>query len=127
MPVSLTISNNKSPKDPIIGYRYENPMIGTSNNGNSITNDPPSPSQMQLNVTVSNLKTGENYNLYLYLFTDLPLASSPLNIPSSNFNSNSHLANKTFNFIASSNSHHLTYSILSSYTLVFRCVEASAP
>ena len=81
VPVVLTASPNpgsivgptytkgvKNPEDPLAGYDYENPFIGTSTNESSCTNSPPSSwmTNFILQATVSGLTPGVSYNLYEY-------------------------------------------------------------
>jgi len=80
VPVNLEIVDNSSPKDPIAKFNYENPFIGTSNYGGSVTNKAPNPFPITLQPTVTGLTIGNTYNLYMYEFSLRPLPSASLNI-----------------------------------------------
>ena len=129
LPVSLRISSAgaSNPVDPIIGFNYESPMIGTSTIGNSYTNTGPDAFLVTLEATVSGLVAGNTYNLYIYSTSVTPLPSRGLNVPTSNFNAQANLASKTIAFEASSDTFVVSETVLSTDTVVFRCVLSSAP
>ena len=87
LPVSLTMTSSQ-PSNPVVGYNYEAPYIGTSDDGESWTNLPPTPMPMSLTVTVTNLVAGRKYNLYRYETTGYPLPAGPLKVPTNKFNAN---------------------------------------
>lgn len=60
-----------NPLDPLAGYNYENPFIGTATDGSGCTNVAPQPMSITLEVTVSGLTAGAAYNLYEYDFNDV--------------------------------------------------------
>lgn len=120
LPVYLTILNSTVPKDVIIGYNYEHPMIGKSSDADSYTNILPKATTMTIQASVYNLKINEVYNLYLYKFPKI--TSGPLQVPISYFNTNSGLATQKIVFIANSTVYNYTLSIISTDTVIFRCV-----
>jgi hypothetical protein len=91
----------QNPQDPIAGYDYEYPFIGTSieeEGAGSCTNSPPSSwmTNFVLQATVSGLTPGVSYNLYEYQFnspTDTDSlgtgTGAALAIPVTAFNANS--------------------------------------
>lgn len=114
VPVALTAGSNpgsivgptytngvQNPQDPIAGYDYEYPFIGTSieeEGPGSCTNKPPSSwmTNFVLQPTVSGLTPGISYNLYEYQFntpsdTDTLGAGTgaALKVPITAFNANS--------------------------------------
>ncbi len=126
LPVQLSITNNDNPMNPIAGYNYEAPMIGTSIVGNSFTNTLPTAIRLTLSATVSGLVTGNAYNLYLYKFTARPLLGA-FAVPTSNFNANAGLATQTLSFVATGPTYTSVVEALSSDTIAFRAVPATAP
>lgn len=126
LPVSLTMATTL-PVDPIIGQRYEAPFIGTSIYGGSFTNRKPAAMQVTLTATVSGLTIGRAYVLYQYKTSTSPLPKGPLAVPSANFNANAAMASATTRFTASGTTYTARVSVLSSDTVVFRCVPATAP
>jgi hypothetical protein len=83
VPVVLTASPNpgsivgptytsgvKNLEDPLAGYDYENPFIGTNTNEEGCTNSPPSSwmTNFILQATVNGLTPDVSYNLYEYQF-----------------------------------------------------------
>ena len=108
LPIALTIggptydAGKHNPRDPIAGYSYENPMIGSSNGGDSCTNDAPKPwmTHLRLHATVSGLKPGHGYNLYEYEFGHIEGKgmSAALAVPVSNFNANAAMAKNVTSF-----------------------------
>lgn len=126
LPVSLSMAT-ANPMDPIVGYRYEVPFIGTSNEGNSNTNVAPAAMSIDFTVTVRGLTAGLAYNLYRYTTTRSPLPKGALNIPTSNFNANAGQANQTTAFTAVGATYTAYITIKSTDTMAYRCVPASAP
>jgi hypothetical protein len=122
LPLYLTFTTS-SPLDPIAGYQYENPYIGDSDDGNAITNIPPTAFSLQLTVHISGLTPGNTYNLYRYNTSVRPLLG-PLSVPTSDFNSaaSQALASSITPFTATATTFTTTYNALSSDTVVFRCV-----
>jgi hypothetical protein len=135
VPVSLAIGQTTTngvpnPLDPIAGYNYENPMIGTSNVGLSCTNSPPASwMSVPLQATVSGLTPGTAYNLYEYDFSGVSGtgASAALAVPTANFNANAALATRVTPFLATGSVYTQTIATTSDKIVVFRCVPASAP
>ena len=115
------------PYNPIVGFQYEAPYIGTSQTGDSSTNVPPTPMPLNLTATVSGLTSGKSYNLYRYQTSVRPLPQGPLNVPSSNFNANANLAASVIKFTATSSTYQTQVSITSDTTVSFRCVLSTAP
>jgi hypothetical protein len=136
-PVTLTIvgptetDGQFNPLDPIAGYNYENPIIGTSLQGDSCTNKPPSAwmSNVVLQATVSGLTPGVSYNLYEYEFSAIEGegAAAALPVPTQNFNANAALATDTTKFTSVTAAFEETITTTSDKIVVFRCVPASAP
>jgi len=120
-----------NPLDPIAGYDYENPMIGTSLQGNSCTNKPPSAwmTNVVLQATVSGLTPGIAYNLYEYEFPSVAGegTAAALAVPTQNFNANAKDATYTTTFTAVSSTFEQNVTTTSDKIVVFRCVPASAP
>lgn len=127
-PVSLTFTTS-NPKNPICDYQYEAPFIGSSDTGSSVTNVAPKTQIMNMTALVSNLTIGNQYNFFTYKWTARPLPSGPLQIPTSDFNSNSDQASSVFSFTASSSTFETSFLINSSDTIVIRVVlaDSSAP
>ena len=117
---------SSQPNNPIVGYQYEAPYIGSSDSGDSSTNVAPAAMPMNLTVTVSGLTAGKTYNLYRYQSGVRPLPKGPLNVPSTDFNKNSKLATATTTFKAVSSTYQTYLSITSVTTVVFRCVLSTA-
>ena len=108
--VGPTYTNSSvNPRDPLAGYDYENPIIGTGTNEEGCTNDPPSAwmTNFVLQATVSGLTPGVTYNLYEYQF-DSPTSTdtlgvgtaAALKIPATAFNGNASLAKSVTTFTA---------------------------
>ncbi|MFY9644111.1 MAG: hypothetical protein WAK29_02980 [Terriglobales bacterium] len=120
VPVALTASpqpgsivgptytdGKQNPQDPIAGYDYEYPFIGTSieeQGPGSCTNSPPSSwmTNFVLQAAVSGLTPGVTYNLYEYQFNSPTETDSlgtgtgaALAVPVSAFNANSATAGST--------------------------------
>ncbi len=137
LPVALTIAGPTvtngvtNPLDPVAGYDYENPMIGTSVWGLSCTNNPPAAwmTNFALQVTVSRLIPGISYNLYEYEFSSVEGegAAAALAVPVEDFNANRNLASHVTTFTAVSSTFEQTVTTTSDKIVVFRCVPASAP
>ena len=137
LPVALTIvgptvsKGVANPRDPVAGYDYENPMIGTSVWGQSCTNQRPDAwmTNFVLQVTVSGLTPGISYNLYEYEFSSVEGEGSAaaLAVPVQDFNANASLATHVTNFIAGAATFQQTVTTTSGKIIVFRCVPASAP
>jgi hypothetical protein len=136
-PVALTVvgptvtKGSMNPLDPVAGYDYENPMIGTSVWGESCTNTPPSAwmTNFVLQVTVSGLTPGISYNLYEYEFSSVEGEGSGavLAVPVENFNANASLAAHVTTITAVGSVFQQTVTTTSGKIVVFRCVPASAP
>ena len=137
LPVALSIlgptytAGVPDPLDPVAGYDYENPMIGTSVWGKSCTNTPPANwmTDFVLQVTVSDLIPGVSYNLYEYDFSSVEGQGSAaaLAVPIENFNANAGLATHVTAFTAAANTYQQTVTRTSNQIVVFRCVPATAP
>jgi hypothetical protein len=137
LPVALTIAGptdsdgSKNPLDPVAGFDYENPMIGTSNTGASCTNTPPSSwmTNFVLQAAVSGLTPGATYNLYEYEFSSVTGTGSAaaLAVPTANFNANAGLATQVTTFTATGSTYTQTVTTTSNMIVVFRCVPVSAP
>jgi hypothetical protein len=148
-PVKLTILGTRSvhdgvwrqnPRDvqstPAAGYNYETPYIGgpvgTCNQTQCVSNAEPSPMLMSLEVTVSDLRTGRDYNLYEYEFSALSGAdtgtAAALAVPIAAFNRNRAGATSITSFKATASTFSLTLDdIPSDRIVVFRAVPADAP
>jgi hypothetical protein len=131
---SATYANNiANPQDPTAWWQYENSMIGTDLYGVSCTNSPPQywMVPLTLQVTVSGLTPGNQYNLYEYDlsgFNGSPTGSAAaLAIPTSNFNQNRSMATHTTTFTATGTSYSQTVTRTSNQIVVFRAVPSSAP
>lgn len=137
LPIALTIvgptqtNGSTNPEDPIAGYDYENPMIGTSVWGESCTNTPPTSwmTNFVLQATVSGLTPGVSYNLYEYEFSTVSGTGSAaaLPVPTENFNANSGLATSKTTFTATSSTYTQTVTTTSNEVIVFRAVPTTAP
>jgi hypothetical protein len=137
LPVALTISGPTltggmpNPLDPVAGYDYENPMIGSSAWGQSCTNRPPKPwmTNFVLEATMSGLTPGVTYNLYEYEFSAVEGVGSAaaLAVPVRNFNANAGLATQVYTFTAVGSSYTQSVTATSDTIVVFRGVPASAP
>jgi hypothetical protein len=137
LPVALTIvgptatNGVANPRDPVAGYDYENPMIGTSVLGESCTNNPPSSwmTNLVLQATVSGLTPGVAYNLYEYAFSSVAGLGSAaaLAVPTQNFNANAALAARVTRFTATGSTFQQTVTTTSDKIIVFRAVPVSAP
>ncbi len=137
LPVAVTIlgptetNGSANPLDPIAGYDYENPMIGTSVWGLSCTNTPPSSwmTNVVLQETVSGLTPGVSYNLYEYEFSAVSGTGSgaALAVPTEDFNANAGMATNKTTFTATASTFTQSVTVTSDKIVVFRAVRASAP
>jgi hypothetical protein len=137
LPVALTIvgptvsNGSTNPLDPISGYDYENPMIGTSVWGLSCSNKAPSAwmTNFVLQATVSGLTPSVSYNLYEYDFSSVTGVGSAaaLAVPTEDFNANARLATHVTTFTAVSPTYTQTITKTSDQIVVLRCVPTSAP
>jgi hypothetical protein len=137
LPVALTIAGPtdtngaENPLDPVAGYGYENAMIGTSVEGQSCTNTPPSAwmTNFVLQVTVSGLTPGVAYNLYEYEFSSVTGdgSAAALAVPVQDFNANAGQATGVTKFTATGSNYAQTVTTTSDKIIAFRCVAASAP
>ena len=163
VPVALTASPNPGAivgstytsgvpnlEDPIAGYDYEYPFIGTTiqeQGAGSCTNNPPSSwmTNFGLQATVSGLTPGVSYNLYEYQFNS-PTATDTLGgngtwsgtmaaalaVPVTAFNANSAAgastpANSITNFIASTSTYvAATLTTTSDQIVVYRAVPSAS-
>jgi len=131
--VAIVASNTNgepNPLDPIAGYSYENPIIGTSSVGSSCTNSPPASwMNIELQATVSGLISGVAYNLYEYDFSGISATGSAaaLAVPVADFNANANLATNVTHFTASGPTYTHLLATTSDKIIVFRCVPAAAP
>jgi hypothetical protein len=128
LPIHLAIIHSPNPDDPIAGYRYEAPMIGSSNLGRSCTNEPPSEwmPDFYLKATVSGLTPGVDYNLYRYEFDGIG-SPAALAVPTSNFNANAAQATQVIHFKATAATYSTAIKTTSNEIEVYRCVPVSAP
>jgi len=137
LPVAVTIAGptvtrgSTNPLDPVAGYDYENPMIGTSNLGQSCTNNPPGAwmTNFVLQATVSGLTVGSKYNLYEYDFSSITGEGmgAALAVPVEDFNANAGLATHITTFTATGSTYTQTVTTTSDKIVVFRSVAANAP
>jgi hypothetical protein len=119
-----------NPADPIAGYAYENPMIGTNTLGKSCTNVTPAPmTHLTLEATVTGLTVGQSYNLYEYLFDGVSGtgAAAALAVPVADFNANAAMATHVTSFTAANNSFTRRVTTTSDKIVIFRAVAADAP
>jgi hypothetical protein len=134
LPVALRIASSSingvaNPADPLAGYNYENPKIGDNDNGDGCTNTVPEPMLVTLEVTVSGLVPGTQYNLYEYdagLVTGVGAAAG-LAVPTAGFNANAAMATVATSFVATSTTYSTSVSKSSQTSVVFRAVAVSAP
>ena len=136
LPVALTIvgptvtGGKSNPLDPIAGYNYENPKIGTNTFGNGCTNHPPDPmTNLTLQATVSGLKAATSYNLYEYEFSSVEGegANAALAVPVENFNAHAGMATHVTTFTAADSTYTQTVTTTSDKIVIFRCVPSKAP
>ncbi len=128
LPIQLAIIHTPNPDDPVASYRYEAPMIGSSDLGRSCTNTPPSQwmPDFYLKATVSGLTPGVDYNLYRYEFNGIG-SPAALAVPTSNFNANAAQATQVIHFKATAATYTTALKTTSNEIEVYRCVPASAP
>lgn len=130
IPTATATNGIPNPRDPVAGWQYENAMIGQSETGNGCTNALPrfAMSPLTLQVELSGLTPGVNYNLYEYDLTGRSdSGSSALNVPTENFNANASLASVVTRFTAKTASYAKTVTRGSDQIIVFRAVPESAP
>jgi hypothetical protein len=136
LPVALTVvgptytGGVANPPDPVAGFDYENPMIGTSVWGRSCTNvQPGTMTNFILQATVSGLTPGVAYNLYEYDFSSVTGVggAAALAVPVQNFNANAGLASHVTPFTATGSTFTQSITTASNEIVVFRCVPAGAP
>jgi hypothetical protein len=134
LPVTLRIASSMTngaanPPDPLAGYNYENPFIGTATDGTGCTNVAPQPMSITLEVTVSGLTAGAAYNLYEYDFNEVTGIGSAaaLRVPTSSFNSQAAMATTATHFTAAGPTYVTTVATSSTTVVVFRAVPDSAP
>ncbi len=128
--LSSMTDGKENPLDPVSGYNYENPMIGSDPKGNSCTNTPPSGwMNLVLRAGVSDLTPGVAYNLYRYEFDRVEGIGSEaaLALPVSEFNAHADLATHVTHFVADATTFSESIAITSDKIVVFRCVRADAP
>jgi len=130
-----------NPQDPLAGYDYENPIIGTGTNEEGCTNSPPSAwmTNFVLQATVSGLTPGVAYNLYEYQF-DSPTSTdtlggdgtwagttaAALKVPVTAFNGNASLAKSVATFTAASSTYVAAELVTTSdQIVVYRAVPAA--
>lgn len=141
LPVVVTIAKTNiagvdNPKAPLAGYHYEAPYVGSSDDGSSCTNSPPSPwMDLELRAEVQGLSAGKSYTLYRYLFDGVKAAGNAkpvgtnvaLPVPRASFNANKALASSARTFVADGPTHTETVALRSDHVIVFRAVPADAP
>ena len=130
IPTATATNGIPNPREPVAGWQYENAMIGQSETGNGCTNALPrfAMSPLTLQVELSGLTPGVNYNLYEYDLTGRSdSGSSALNVPTENFNANASLASVVTRFTAKTASYAKTVTRGSDQIIVFRAVPESAP
>lgn len=127
--VASSTGGKANPRDPVCGYAYESPYIGTSPTGSGCSNAQPQAMSITLQATVHGLTPGVAYVLYEFQLPGVSGtgAAAALPVPTSAFNRNAGRASHAtpFNATASTYVHQVTR--LSSQVVVFRCVAASAP
>jgi hypothetical protein len=134
LPISLRIAGTvtagvANPPDPLAGYNYENPYIGATDDGDGCTNATPPAMSMTLEVTVHGLTAGLRYNLYEYDFSSVSgtASAAALAVPTSRFNARAAMASVVTPIVAGGPTFVTTVEKLSSQTIVFRAVPATAP
>jgi hypothetical protein len=147
--VKLTILGTRSLRDgvwrenprdvqstPAAGYNYETPYIGgavgTCNQTQCVSNVEPAPMLMSLEVTISDLQMGHDYNMYEYEFAALSGAdtgtAAALAVPIAAFNQYRARATSITSFKATASTFSLILDdIPSDRIVVFRAVPANAP
>ncbi len=135
LPVVLRVARTETrgvtnPDAPVAGFDYENPYIGTSDDGASCTDSAPTSwMSMTLDVTVGGLTAGTAYRLYEY---DLPRIiglgeAAALDVPTESFNARSGSATYVASFVADGPTYATSVTRDSDITVVFRAVRADAP
>jgi len=131
----------QNPQDPLAGYDYENPFIGTKTNEEGCTNNPPSSwmTNFVLQATVSGLTPGVSYNLYEYQFNS-PTATdtlggdgtwpgtttAALQVPVTAFNGNAAQAKSVTTFTAATSTYVAAELVTTSdQIVVYRAVPAA--
>jgi len=130
----------ENPQDPLAGYDYENPFIGTKTDEEGCTNNPPSSwmTNFVLQATVSGLTPGVAYNLYEYQFnsptttdtlggngTWAGTTAAALKVPVTAFNGNASLAKSVTAFTAGASTYAAVgVATTSDQMVVFRAVPA---
>ena len=141
LPVVVSIeksstNGSENPRDPKAGYQYEAPYVGSTDDGTSCTNAPPSSwMDLELRVEVQGLVAGKRYKLYRYLFDGvkpvggvLPVgAGAALAVPRARFTAQSARATSAATFTATGASYSETFALRSDRVAVFRAVPADAP
>ena len=136
LPVALTIIGptqigpKTNPQDPVAGYNYENPMIGTNIAGNGCTDTLPTRmNHFTLQAVVSRLTPGTAYNLYEYDIATVQGKgdAAALAVPVADFNANAAMATHVTKFIASATTFTASVTTYSNIAVVFRAVPVSAP
>jgi hypothetical protein len=126
---STTTAGKPNPMDPVAGYNYENPCIGSNTYGASCTNLPPTTMSMTLEVTVSGLAASRHYNLYEYDVDSVSgtAASAALSVPTSRFNAQAGMAARVTPILAEGPTFVTRVDRSSRQTVVFRAVPQEAP
>lgn len=134
LPVTVHIAGSSTggvpnPADPVAGYDYENPFIGTSDQRSSCTNAAPNPMRVTLEVTVSGLVAGSRYNLYEYDVGPVTGtgAAAALAVPTSSFNGKAKMATRVTPILAHGSTFVSRVEKSSRETIVFRAVPVGAP
>lgn len=137
VPIKLTIpratytNGSRNPRDPKAGWHYENSMVGTSNQGESCTNNPPRypMKPFTLQATLRGLTPSVSYNLYEYAFKSVKGTGThaALAIPTENFNKNAGMATKVVTFTATQPTYVHKVTRTSNHIVAFRAVPVSAP
>lgn len=131
----------ENPQDPLAGYDYENPFIGTKTDEEGCTNNPPSSwmTNFVLQPTVSGLTPGVAYNLYEYQFnsptttdtlggngTWAGTTAAALKVPVTAFNGNASLAKSVVTFTAGTSTYAAAEIVTTSdQIVVYRAVPAA--
>ena len=140
-PVRVTIeksstAGSENPRDPIAEYNYEAPYIGSSDEGESCTNEPPAAwMDLQLKLEVQELTPGRSYNIYRYIFDGVkpPVGSAPvgasmaLAVPRKAFNARKADATSMQSFTATGTTYTDHLSLRSDHVAVIRVVPSDAP
>jgi hypothetical protein len=141
LPVSVSILKSsvagvQNPVSPVVGCNYEAPYIGSSDTGDSCTNQPPSSwMDLQLRIDVEGLTAGKGYHLYRYVFDAVapPAGLAPvgtnmaLAVPHAKFNAQQALATSSQTFVATGPTYSEVFAVRSDQVAVFRAVPLEAP